>query len=302
MTILSARQISVRYPKGAWAVRQASFDVLPNELVAIVGESGCGKSTIAKTILGSLPTGSTTTGSLLLGATSLDAATARQWRGLRGNRVGYVSQDPFGAMNPLRRIRSNVAEAWKVKHTTPTGEALTAALDAVGVDQAAQRSQQYPHEWSGGMLQRAEIASSSVWEPELVVADEPTAALDADLADSIIDGLRKAAGSVLLISHDLALVSRHADRVIVMYGGRIVETGGVGHVLHHPRHPYTQGLLAAIPRPGRGLPTPLDGNPPDLTVEDPGCPFAPRCAQSVATCWSTTPELRGGVACPEVIL
>lgn len=298
MTTLAVEGLSVRYPAGALAVREVSFGVRPGELVAVVGESGCGKSTIAKAVLGGLPRGTAVTGGIRLDGVELTRATPAQWRELRGRRVGYVSQDPFGAMDPLWRIGSNVAEAWRVKGVAPKAGQVAAALAAVGIRQAARRMRQHPHEWSGGMLQRAGIAASGAWRPDLVIADEPTAALDADLADAIVDRLRQTAGAVLLISHDLALVGRHADWVLVMYGGRVVEAGA--EALRRPRHPYTAGLLAAIPRPGRGLPAPLEGTPPDLTDLAPGCPFAPRCPRVVAACWRSTPPLVDGVACPEV--
>lgn len=298
MTTLAVEGLSVRYPAGALAVREVSFGVGPGELVAVVGESGCGKSTIAKAVLGSLPRGTAVSGAIRLDGIELTRTTPAQWRSLRGRRVGYVSQDPFGAMDPLWRIESNVAEAWRAKGVAPKAGEVAAALESVGIGEAASRMRQYPHEWSGGMLQRAGIAASGAWRPDLVIADEPTAALDADLADAIIDRLRQTAGAVLLISHDLALVGRHADRVLVMYGGRVVEAGA--GVLRHPRHPYTAGLLAAIPRPGHGLPTPLEGTPPDLTDLSPGCPFAPRCPLAVTACRRSAPALAGGVACPEV--
>ncbi|HRL48461.1 MAG TPA: ABC transporter ATP-binding protein [Propioniciclava sp.] len=299
MTTVSLDSLNVTYPDGTHAVRDVSMSVAEGELVAVVGESGCGKSTLAKTLLGVLPAGSTVTGSVRLGGRDLSGASPGDWRDVRGREVGYVSQDPFAAMDPLWRIGSNVGEAWRVKHASPAPGQVTASLEAVGIEEAAERMRQFPHEWSGGMLQRAEIAAAGAWAPQLLVADEPTAALDADLADAIMERLRTSAASVLLISHDLALVSRHADRVLVMYGGRVVEAGR--DVLRVPRHPYTVGLLAAIPRPGHGLPTPLDGFPPDLRDDAPGCPFAPRCTRALPPCHTTTPALAEGLACPVVL-
>ncbi|WP_051208426.1 ABC transporter ATP-binding protein [Propionicicella superfundia] len=300
MTILAVEHLSVRYPKGALAVRDVGFRVSAGEVLALVGESGCGKSTVAKALLGGLPRGTEVQGSMRLGDTELNGAPAAGLRRVRGTRLGYVSQDPFGAMDPLWRVGANVAEAWRVKGARPSGEMIERSLRDVGIDGAAARARQYPHEWSGGMLQRAEIAAGSVWGPELVVADEPTAALDHQLADAIAARLRAAADALLLISHDLSLVRRHADRILVMYGGRIVEEGACRDVLDGPRHPYTTGLLAAIPRPGHGLPVPLEGSPPDLTVVEAGCSFAPRCAHRTADCLRLTPTLERGAACPVV--
>lgn len=300
MSGLTVEDLSVRYHGGAWAVRDVSLTVRPGELVALVGESGCGKSSIAKALLGGLPRRTVVTGRVMLGDTELIGASKAIWRTVRGFRLGYVSQDPFGAMDPLWTVRSNVAEAWRVKGTSPAVDQVVDRLQSVGIDRARERSAQHPHEWSGGMLQRAEIAASSAWTPELLVADEPTAALDVDLADTIIARVRAAAGSVLLISHDLALVGRHADRMLVMYGGHIVESGATADIVRAPRHPYTVGLLNAIPRPGRGLPVPLDGTPPDLAIVQRGCPFAPRCALRESSCDRLAPALIDGLACPVV--
>ncbi|MFT3877449.1 MAG: ABC transporter ATP-binding protein [Propioniciclava sp.] len=298
MTVLHVRGLTVRYPQGVRAVRGIDLTVAPGELVALVGESGCGKSSVAKALLGALPPGTHTGGTLDVDEVRLSEADEATWRRVRGERISYVSQNPFDAMNPLIRVGANVAEAWRIKGVRPGPAQVADALARVGIDDAERRLRQYPHAWSGGMLQRAEIAAASAWEPAFIVADEPTAALDADLADAIIVRLREAASAVLLISHDLALVARHADRVLVMYGGRVVEEGTCADVLQRPRHPYSRALLAAIPRPGHGLPVPLEGAPPDLSLDLAGCSFAPRCALARSDCGVRAPELVGGIACP----
>lgn len=298
MSTLTLTGFNVTYPDGTHAVRDVDLHVEPGELVAVVGESGCGKSTLAKALLGVLPRGTRVTGAARLAEHDLTGLSPAGWRALRGTHLGYVSQDPFAAMDPLWRVGSNVAEAWRVKGVTPGAGVVADALSAVGIPAASTRMLQFPHTWSGGMLQRAEIAAAGAWTPQLLVADEPTAALDADLADTIMERMRAGASSVLVISHDLALMARHADRILVMYGGRVVESGP--QVLRAPRHPYTLGLLAAIPRPGHGLPIPLDGFPPSLRDTAPGCPFAPRCPHAIARCTTTTPALVEGLACPVV--
>lgn len=299
MTVLTVSDLHIRYATGVYAVRGVSFSVSAGELVAVVGESGCGKSTLATSILGALPKDCQISGSLCLDGQQMVGASARTWRSVRGNQVGFVGQDPYGAMDPLWRVGSNVAEAWRIHRRG--GADIPAALAAVGIQDPDRRARQYPSQWSGGMLQRASIAAAAALNPVLIVADEPTAALDVELAEVTVGRLRSAAEAVVLISHDLALVGRHADRVMVMYGGFIVEEGDGHQVLSAPRHPYTQGLLAAIPRPGCGLPSPLPGNPPDLSDNQVRCPFEPRCPLAVADCQTSVPALTHGLACPVVL-
>ncbi len=236
-------------------------------------------------------------GSIRLGAQQVVGATEPELRRARGKRVGLVAQDPMRSFNPLLTVGTSVAEAWRVHRDKPPRGAIADALDTLGIPDAEHRMRHRPHQWSGGMLQRASIAAASAHTPPLIVADEPTSALDADRADSVLQALRATGAGVLLISHDLALVARHSDQVAVMYAGRIVEHGPASQVLADPRHPYAQALLAATPRPGAGLPAPLPGAPPPLTGGGPGCAFAPRCRHATDTCTVRHPVLRDGVAC-----
>ncbi|MGH9008288.1 MAG: oligopeptide/dipeptide ABC transporter ATP-binding protein, partial [Acidimicrobiia bacterium] len=175
--------------------------------------------------------------------------------------------------------------------------AVTGALERLRIDDAPAGARRWPHQWSGGMLQRATIAAASALGPALIVADEPTSALDADRATATMEALRDNTSALLLVSHDARLVAAHAERVAVCYGGRIIETGATADVFAHPRHPYTAGLLAALPRPGAGLPRPLPGGPPDLRQPEAGCGFCPRCDRADVTCANQLPPLAGGVAC-----
>jgi peptide/nickel transport system ATP-binding protein len=295
--VLDISGMSVTYQNGAEAVRGISLEIHENECLALVGESGCGKTTVALSILGLLPRRTMITGSITVGTTEIVGATDRILRELRGTRVGYVAQDPYAACDPLRKVKNHVEEAWVAKGMRPPSDAVAMRLTVLGIDSAAARINDRPHQWSGGMLQRATIAAANVHRPDLIVADEPTSALDADRSDGVLHALREASNALLLVSHDLALVGRHADRIAVMYHGRIVETGPSAHVLTSADHPYTQALIAASPRPGYGLPEEVAGAPPSLLEEIHGCSFAPRCSRASATCIEHRPLLETGVAC-----
>jgi peptide/nickel transport system ATP-binding protein len=284
----------VTYPRGAVAVRGASLVVRDGECVALVGESGSGKTTMARAALGLLPAGATVTGSIRVAGAEVVGADERALRRLRGLGVGYVPQDPFDACDPLRRVGHHVAEAWLAHGARPPAGAVARLVGRLGIP--ARRLRQRPHQWSGGMLQRATIAAAGAHEPPLTIADEPTSALDADRAGDILVALRQASRSLLLLTHDLRLVAAHADRIAVCYAGRIVETGDAGDVLERPRHPYTAALVAAVPRPDDGMPAPLEGAPPDPARPVPGCPFSPRCPLADDRC-RDEPPLRDGVAC-----
>jgi peptide/nickel transport system ATP-binding protein len=294
---LNISDLTVTYAGGSRAVRGISLQLDPGQCLGLVGESGCGKSTVAMAVLGLLPRTATITGSIRLGAQQVVGASERELRHARGRRVGLVAQDPMRSFNPLLTVGASVAEAWRVHGEKPPRGAVAASLDTLGIPDAEHRMRHRPHQWSGGMLQRASIAAASAHTPALIVADEPTSALDADRADAVLQALRATGAGILLISHDLALVARHSDQVAVMYAGRVIEHGPARQVLAHPRHPYAEALLAATPRPGAGLPVPLPGAPPPLTDDVPGCAFAPRCRHAVDTCATRRPELRDGVAC-----
>ncbi|MEV6520635.1 dipeptide/oligopeptide/nickel ABC transporter permease/ATP-binding protein [Longispora sp. NPDC051575] len=298
--VLSATDLVVTYPDGTRAVRGVSLTVAAGECVAVVGESGCGKTTLARSVLGLLPAGATLAGTLAVDGTDVAGLDRRGLRRLRGRVVGYVAQDPYAACDPLRSVGHHVGEAWRHHGRRPPRGEVVRRVDALGIADAADRLTERPYRWSGGMLQRATIAAAGAHQPVLTIADEPTSALDAHLADDILGTLRASCRSLLLISHDLRLVARHADRIVIMYAGRIVETGPTAELLGNPRHPYTRALLAATPRPGGDPVTALPGTPPALRGEPgPGCAFADRCARVTDGCRDREPVLVGGVACWE---
>ncbi|MGH8932106.1 MAG: ABC transporter ATP-binding protein [Egibacteraceae bacterium] len=272
MTVLVLRitGLSVVYRRGAHAVRGVDLEVEPEQCLALVGESGCGKSTIARAVLGLLPTTASVSGSVKVLGTDVLGLSERNLRRLRGVAVGYVAQDPFSACDPLRTVAHHVAEAWTARGRRPDRTTVIERLRELRVPDPERSSRQYPHTWSGGMLQRASIAAATAHAPPLLVADEPTSALDHDLAHNVLGAILREGSAVLLITHDLGLVARHADHVAIMYAGRIVEGGPVQAVLDAPRHPYTRALLAAVPRPGNGLPQELPGEPPSRYLPDRG--------------------------------
>lgn len=297
-TPLAVRNLAVVYPDGTHAVRGIDLTIAPAECVAIVGESGCGKTTVARAALGLLPTATTIHGSIDVGTTGLVGEPEPVLRRARGRLVGYVAQDPFAACDPLHAVRHHINEAWRAHRLRPAPGEASRRVDALGVADAAVRLRERPTRWSGGMLQRATIAAASVHSPMLTIADEPTSALDADVADDVLAALRAASQAVLLVTHDLRLVAQHSDRVAVMYAGRIIETAPTDQLINQPRHPYTRALLAATPtvdgQPIRSLP----GTPPVLIAEGvAACPFASRCPDVQDLCRSEEPELVDGVAC-----
>ncbi len=295
---LSCRDVEITYGDGGRALRGVDLNVAEGECVALVGESGSGKTTLARAVLGLLSARTRVDGSILVAGVQVVGASATTMRSLRGLLVGYVPQDPHAACDPLRSVRAHVAEAWHAHGRRPPRGAVERALEALGVRPGTLRAAPHPHQWSGGMLQRATIAAADAHEPPLLVADEPTSSLDADRAHDVLARLRAAARSLLLVSHDLALVAAHADRVAVCYAGRVVEEGPADQVTAAPRHPYTRALLAATPRPGDGLPAGLAGVPPSARAPDEGCAFAARCPDVEPGCIAAVPTLQGGVRCP----
>lgn len=289
---LVVESLNVTYPDGTWALRDVSFAVRRGDCVGVVGESGCGKSTLAGAILGVLPAGTEVRGSIRIGDAELVGLHRRELRRVRGRLVGFVAQDPYGSCNPLLRVGRNVAEAWHALHRRPPHGSVVESLGRLGVADADRAAGRYPHQWSGGMLQRAAIIAATAHRPPVLIADEPTSSLDAGLADQVADQLVAAGASVVLISHDLRLVGQHSDHVVVLYGGRVVECGPVAEVLARPAHPYTTALLAALPRPvgsRAAMPTPIPGCPPSLDERGAGCPFAPRCASAETCCHDIVP-------------
>ncbi len=299
--ILVYKNVAVRYNNGVQAVRGVSFALQPGECLALVGESGCGKTTMARAVLGLLPTSAQLTGSIQVDGNEIVGASEATMHRLRGLMVGFVAQDPFAACNPLSSIFAHVAEAWRAHRRSPPPTVIRESLAQLGIPNAALNMQRYPHQWSGGMLQRATIAAAAAHHPPLIIADEPTSALDADRADATLAALKALGAAVLLVSHDIGVVARHANRIAVCYAGQIVEIDESTAILQRPRHPYTRGLLNALPRQPGVLPQPLPGTPPRLIGELAGCAFAPRCAQVERSCQHEMPPLIDGVACPIMV-
>lgn len=284
------------------AVRGVSFHIDAGETVGIVGESGSGKSVTAKAIMSLItPPGRITAGNIRFRGESLSGLSEKQWRHLRGNRIAMVFQDPMTSLNPVKKIGQQLTEVIR-RHRGLDKEAAYAEaakmLRQVGIRDAEQRLQQYPHEFSGGMRQRVMIAMALSCQPELLLADEPTTALDATIQAQILDLFKELKGNsdtaVALITHDLGVVAQVCTRVIVMYGGLIMEEGTVEDIFYRPQHPYTQGLLRSIPKRGGGSRErliPIEGTPPDLLDPPPGCPFMERCPHAFGRCSELPPAV-----------
>ena len=303
--VLSVRDLEVVFPTpdgDVQAVRGVSWDVFEGEVLAIGGESGSGKSVSVMAALGLLPPNAQVSGSIAYRGRDVLAMTDKELEQLRGSAVSMVFQDPMTSLNPVITVGAQIAEGVRIHQRTDRAAARSKAvelLDLVGIPNALQRVDSYPHELSGGMRQRAMIAMAIANDPDLLIADEPTTALDVTIQAQVLDVLeraREATGSALvIITHDLGIVARTAHRLAVMYAGRLAETGPVDHVFGRPTHPYTAGLLDSIPRldstANRRL-TPIDGTTPSMLAPPPGCAFAPRCGWSVDACTDEVPDLR----------
>jgi oligopeptide/dipeptide ABC transporter ATP-binding protein len=288
------------------AVDGVSFDLAPGEVLAIVGESGSGKSVTAQTLLGlTRSPNATIEGSVRLGGEELLHAGESDLQRVRGERMAMIFQDPMTSFNPVYRIGAQIVEAIRAHRDSSRDDAHARAielLDSVGIPDAARRADDYPHEFSGGMRQRAMIAMALALEPEVLIADEPTTALDVTIQAQILEllaGLNRERNlATILITHDLGVVAEVADRVMVMYAGRVVEEGVLDEIFYDPQHPYTWGLLGSLsridrPRPQR-LPQ-IGGAPPSLIALPRGCPFRPRCPHEFAKC-TELPPLEARVA------
>ncbi|WP_217899111.1 dipeptide ABC transporter ATP-binding protein [Blastococcus mobilis] len=282
------------------AVRGLSYALSRGEVLGIVGESGSGKSASALAVMGLLPSSATVSGSVRLRGEELLGLSDRRLARIRGSRIAMVFQDPLSALTPVHRIGDQVAEAVRIHQGVSAAAAHDRAvelLDAVGIPNAAQRARAYPHEFSGGMRQRVMIAMAIANDPDVLIADEPTTALDVTVQAQVLALLetarRMTGAATVVITHDLAVVAGIADRIVVMYAGKAVESGPVVPVYADPRMPYTIGLLGSVPRldrPGRPL-TPIEGAPPDLARLPQGCPFVSRCPVNVPVCRTIEPAL-----------
>jgi oligopeptide/dipeptide ABC transporter ATP-binding protein len=284
------------------AVDDVSFSVRAGETVAIVGESGCGKSVTALSVMGLITKpGRIAGGAIHFEHQDLRSLPERDYRRLRGNEMAMVFQDPLSSLNPSFRVGAQIAEAVLTHHSQHKRAARERAvrlLEMVGIPRAAERARDYPHQFSGGMRQRAMIAMAIANQPKLLIADEPTTALDVTIQAQVLEVLRDAQrasnAAMILITHDLGIVAGSADRVLVMYAGRIVEHGSIDEIFYAPRHPYTMGLLGSVPRLGDGDRQPLStipGSPPSLIDLPPGCSLAPRCQFVIEQCRLERPEL-----------
>ena len=285
------------------AVDGVSFSVERGETLGIVGESGSGKSVTCYSIMGLIPQppGRIESGTALFDGVDLLHCTPAQSRAIRGKRVSMIFQDPMTSLNPYLRISDQLIEPLRIHEQISKAEALRrglAALESVGINDAARRMHLYPHEFSGGMRQRVMIAMALITKPELLIADEPTTALDVTVQAQILELIKKMQRelgmAVIFITHDLGVVSGLCDRVQVMYAGRIVESSDTRSLFFSSQHPYTRALQRSIPAlqdKGAELYT-IAGMPPDLSKPMPGCPFAPRCEFATPACHSTRPELQ----------
>ncbi|MBB3748201.1 oligopeptide/dipeptide ABC transporter ATP-binding protein [Mycolicibacterium sp. BK634] len=282
------------------AVDGVSFEVVAGEVVAIVGESGSGKSVTAQTLIGlTRASNSTINGSVKFDGRELTGLSDDQLRGVRGEHIAMIFQDPMTSLNPVHRVGDQIVEMIRAHRDVSKSEALSRAVEllrSVGIPNPERRVRDYPHEFSGGMRQRVMIAMGLALEPEVLIADEPTTALDVTIQAQILrllDALNRDRNlSVVLITHDLGVVAELADRVVVMYAGQIVEDGPLDEIFYNPQHPYTWGLLSSIarldePRPER-LPQ-IAGSPPSLLNPPTGCRFAPRCTFAFEKCTQPPP-------------
>jgi peptide/nickel transport system ATP-binding protein len=301
--VLEVRDLDVSFPGESGrvqAVRGLSYSVAPGEVLGIVGESGSGKSVSSLAVLGLLPPQARVTGSVrfhgreLVGLSDVDLAK------IRGRRISMVFQDPLSALTPVYTVGDQIAEALLTHGRMTRQQAAAKAvelLDLVGIPNATARAKAFPHEFSGGMRQRVVIAIAIANDPDLIIADEPTTALDVTVQAQVLEVLRTAkevtGAGIVIITHDLGVVAGFADRMMVMYAGKAVETGPVDTLYARPRMPYTVGLLGSIPRLDTGKQTlvPIDGQPPSLVDLPVGCPFAPRCPMVIDACRETEPPL-----------
>ena len=306
--VLSIRDLVVDFATDdgvVHAVDGVSYDIYPGETLGVVGESGSGKSVTVMSILGLVPQppGKVVRGEAFFKGVDLMKVNQRELRRIRGKDVAMIFQDPMTSLNPVYKVGEQISEAMEVHNSELKEEdakqKAIELLELVGVPNAVRRFDQYPHEYSGGMRQRAMIAMSIANQPSLLIADEPTTALDVTIQAQILEVMKKAQvethAATIMITHDLGLIAEMADRVVVMYGGKVVEVGDVNTIFHRPRHPYTLGLMNSLPRleaDERWL-RPIPGQPPSMINLPPGCAFHPRCDlyQNRELCRTQVPPL-----------
>ena len=305
--LLSVRDLTVEFATEAGIVRAVdgvSFDLHAGEILALVGESGCGKSATALALLRLIadPPGRITAGSTRFRDIDLLQADDATVRDIRGNRIAIIFQEPMTSLNPVYTVGRQLGEQLEL-HRNLSGESLLskclALLESVSIPEPRRRIEDYPHQFSGGMRQRMMIAMGMSCDPDIVIADEPTTALDVTIQAQLLELLQQQVTNhrtaLLLITHNLGVVARYANRVNVMYAGRIVESGPAAAIYHDPRHPYTMALLRSVPRldrPRQARLDPVEGQPPDLTRLDIGCAFRPRCRFAVEACAVSRPPLQ----------
>jgi len=304
MNLLEVNNLVVEFPTRRGLLRAldgVSLTIAPGEILGVVGESGAGKSLTGAAIIGLLdPPGRISSGEIHLAGERIDQYSADQMRGIRGRRIGAIFQDPLASLDPLYSIGHQLIETIRTHLPLTAGQARQRAielLEETGIPAAAERINHYPHQFSGGMRQRVVIALALAAEPQLVIADEPTTALDVSIQAQVIGLLKRIChdrgAAVMLITHDMGVIAETCDRVAVMYAGRIVEIGPVQQVIHAPAHPYTMGLMASIPDLETDLErlAQIDGAMPRLDAIPPGCAFHPRCPRVFERCRFERPEL-----------
>jgi peptide/nickel transport system ATP-binding protein len=303
--LLEVRDLSVRFDTDegtVHAVDRMSLELAPRQVLGIVGESGCGKSVTALSILGLLPKTATVTGSVRFEGTELLGASRSELRKIRGRRISFVFQEPMTSLNPVFRVGRQVEEVVREHMNVSRSAARERAvelLDLVHIPDPKRRVDEYPHQLSGGMRQRVMIAMALACDPSILIADEPTTALDVTIQAGILDLLRelreRLGTAIILITHNLGVVADLADRVVVMYAGRKAEEAPVKELFAHPQHPYTMGLLGAVPRAGaarNGRLQEIPGRVPSLAALPSHCAFADRCPRADEQSWSEVPQLR----------
>lgn len=303
--ILELRNLSVEFPTRHGilkALNEVSFSIAAGEVLGVVGESGAGKSLTGAAIIGLLePPGRISTGEVLLEGRRIDNLSDEEFRKVRGRQIGAIFQDPLTSLNPLYTVGHQLTETIVTHLPYTWSQARNRAielLESTGIPAARERIDHYPHQFSGGMRQRVVIALALAAEPKLIVADEPTTALDVSIQAQIIDLLKKLCreqgAAVMLITHDMGVIAETADRVVVMYAGRVAEIGNVREVIHSPSHPYTVGLMGSIPSVHHHVErlVQIDGSMPRLNAIPQGCAFNPRCPRVMPRCKIERPELK----------